>query len=237
VITVEVTQYGTAYRLEGTDDQCGAETAAAVIGMAFPNLNGTIGLGLTIVASPGGHPVGVDATVSLSSLSGSWRDSAGGSGAFTYTPGVGIGGPARLTTAVGVHFRVENMPGSMAVSTVQQVNTWPVTPTYNAGGGLYNPATGTYSVPAPGLYLITSTVRWQPSPSGAGEKCTFIYIGEQRRAATCEVPSTTASAVQSLSTVLLLTTGDAIGIRVYSPNGTVGTSSSSDSTFTVTRLR
>ncbi len=54
VLTVVVTQVGAVYRVEGTDDQCGAATAASVIGTAFPNPNGSIGFGLNVVAAPGG---------------------------------------------------------------------------------------------------------------------------------------------------------------------------------------
>jgi hypothetical protein len=94
VLTVTVTQSGGAYRLEGTDDQCGSARAAA-IGMAFQQLDGTIGLGLTIVGSPGGSPVHVEATINVATLGGTWRDSAGHTGAFVFTPGAGAGGTPR----------------------------------------------------------------------------------------------------------------------------------------------
>jgi hypothetical protein len=60
-VTLAVVQQGGQYQLDGTDDQCGAAQAASVRGMAFQNLNGTIGFGLTIVTAPGGTPVHVDA--------------------------------------------------------------------------------------------------------------------------------------------------------------------------------
>ena len=56
VLTVAVTQVGSVYRVEGTDDQCGAATSASVIGTAFQNPNGSIGFGLNVVAAPGGTP-------------------------------------------------------------------------------------------------------------------------------------------------------------------------------------
>jgi len=99
VVAVAVTQVGGTYRIEGTDDQCGAATQASVIGMAFPNPNGSIGFGFTVVATPGGVPLAVEATVSLAGLSGTWRDSAGRTGPFVFTPGAGSGGPVRPTTA------------------------------------------------------------------------------------------------------------------------------------------
>jgi hypothetical protein len=96
VVTVTVTQAGAVYRLEGTDDQCGAgQDRASVTGLAFQNPNGTIGFGLTIVTAPGGQPVHVDAEVSLATLSGSWRGTAGGPGPFVFTPGAPAPGSPR----------------------------------------------------------------------------------------------------------------------------------------------
>jgi hypothetical protein len=71
--------------------------------MAFPQLNGTIGLGLTIVGSPDGSPVHIDATINLATLSGTWRDSAGHTGAFVSTPGAGAGGSPRPASQRGLN--------------------------------------------------------------------------------------------------------------------------------------
>lgn len=95
VMTLTVTQVGATYRLEGFDDQCGAATRASVIGTAFVNPDGTIGLGLSVVAAPGGTPVHVDATVTAPTFGGAWRDSAGGSGAFVFSPPVPAAGAPR----------------------------------------------------------------------------------------------------------------------------------------------
>jgi hypothetical protein len=95
VVTVTVTQSGGIYRLEGTDDRCGAAQAASVIGTAFPNPDGSIGIGLNIVMAPDGQPQPVSATLSLSSMSGTWRDEAGHTGAFVLTQGAGTGGGPR----------------------------------------------------------------------------------------------------------------------------------------------
>jgi hypothetical protein len=98
IVTVAVTQNGPIYTLDGTDDQCGATTHASVLGTAFSNPEGTIGFGLNIVGTPGGAPVHVDATISIATLNGTWRDSAGNDGAFVFTPGAGSGGPPRPVT-------------------------------------------------------------------------------------------------------------------------------------------
>lgn len=77
VLTLAVTANGPTYRLEGTDDQCGGAVQASAIGIAFANVDGSIGIGLTVVATPGGAPVHLDATISTAAgLSGTWRDNA-----------------------------------------------------------------------------------------------------------------------------------------------------------------
>jgi hypothetical protein len=78
VVSVEVTQTGSVYRLQGADDQCGT-TLATAVGMAYPNRDGTIGLG-----SADRHRtracLHVSASLRRSDLGGNWRDSAGNSG-------------------------------------------------------------------------------------------------------------------------------------------------------------
>lgn len=104
VVTVNVVQAGGIYHLNGTDDQCGASRVAAAFGEAFLNPDGSIGFGLTIVTTGntvGGAPVHVDATITLATLSGTWRDSSGQAGAWTFTPGAGTGGSTRPTLTPG----------------------------------------------------------------------------------------------------------------------------------------
>ena len=100
VITVVITQVGSRYRVEGTDDQCGAAHAASVIGTAFVNADGSIGLGLNVVSAPAGLPQPVSALISLATLSGTWSGS-GQSGQFTFTPGAGTGGGAGPAPTTG----------------------------------------------------------------------------------------------------------------------------------------
>jgi hypothetical protein len=95
VVNLSVVQDGTLYRLDGYDDQCGAGTRASAVGLAFFNPDGTAGIGLTIVTTPGGTPLHIDATVSLATISGTWRDSAGNTGPFVLTPGAPIAGSPR----------------------------------------------------------------------------------------------------------------------------------------------
>ncbi|MGE0360886.1 MAG: hypothetical protein AB7H93_05955 [Vicinamibacterales bacterium] len=95
VLTVNVVQTGSVYHLDGFDDQCGALTRASVVGLAFFNPNGTIGIGLTVVTTPGATPLHLDATLNWPSVSGTWRDSAGATGPFVFTPGAPVAGSAR----------------------------------------------------------------------------------------------------------------------------------------------
>ncbi len=102
VVTLAVAQSGGTYRLEGTDDQCGASESASAIGTAFPNPDGSIGLGLTIVSAPGATPAHVDARLRASDLGGTWRDSAGNIGTLAFTPGPATAGsPRPLGGAIG----------------------------------------------------------------------------------------------------------------------------------------
>lgn len=102
VLTLTVTQQGSVYTLVGFDDQCGARTRAAVTGAAFLNPDGTIGLGLAVTTTPGATPLHVDATVALATVSGSWRDSGGNTGAFVLTPGSPVPGGPRPVPSGGI---------------------------------------------------------------------------------------------------------------------------------------
>lgn len=103
LITVNVTgQSGSIYTLDGFDDQCGAAQKASVIGTAFLNHDGTVGIGLNTVLSPGGAFVHVEARISLANLAGPWRDSAGNAGTLVFTPLGGTGGSPRPVALNGL---------------------------------------------------------------------------------------------------------------------------------------
>jgi hypothetical protein len=52
-------------------------------------------MGLAVVTTPGGTPLHIDATITLATVGGSWRDSTGATGAFVFTPGAAVAGSAR----------------------------------------------------------------------------------------------------------------------------------------------
>lgn len=114
VITLNVAVQGTVFTLDGYDDQCGAGQRASVVGTAFPNPDGTIGIGLNVVVAPGGAFVHIDARISLSSLGGPWRDSSGNSGTFAFgmAGDASPGSPPRPVPANGI------APGSITAAQI-----------------------------------------------------------------------------------------------------------------------
>ena len=113
VLTLNVIGEGGNYTLDGTDDLCAAPQKASVTGLAFPNPDGSIGFGLTIVTT-GGEGVSVKAVINLVTLGGTWSDGNGNSGTFPFTPGAGTGGsprPLRLPGATRLSFPFNLGPG------------------------------------------------------------------------------------------------------------------------------
>ena len=105
VLTLAVTGTGSAFRLEGTDNQCGG-TPASAIGMAYLKADGTVGVGLTLVFASA-ISLQIDATINPGAgFNGAWTDSVGRSGPLVF--GSGTGGPVRPVVAVagltfGIH--------------------------------------------------------------------------------------------------------------------------------------
>lgn len=108
LLTLSVRQDGGVYTLDGVDDQCGAAQGASVVGTAFLNPDGSIGMGLATVVSPGAAPVVLHARLTLATVSGTWSDSAGNGGTFAFTPGAPTpGGSGRPVPPNGIR------PGSI----------------------------------------------------------------------------------------------------------------------------
>jgi len=100
VVTATVTQSGGVFTIDGTDDLCGANPRASVTGLAFQNANGTVSFGLSLVVPPAPTPIHLTATIDLGSLGGTWKDSAGNTGAFVFSPGSITGSPRPAATPV-----------------------------------------------------------------------------------------------------------------------------------------
>ncbi len=99
VVTVNLTQQGAVYTMDGFDDQCGAAQRAALVGLATPNADGSVQVGLNLVTAPSGRGVQVAARFTLPSASGTWSDSAGNAGTFAF--GASTGGSPRPAPAAG----------------------------------------------------------------------------------------------------------------------------------------
>jgi hypothetical protein len=94
VVTLAVTQNGGIFTLDGADDQCAAAPAASMLGTAFFNPDGSIGIGLHLVAVPDAAPMHISVVLDTATLSGTWSDSAGHAGAFVFNPPVpAVGSP------------------------------------------------------------------------------------------------------------------------------------------------
>ncbi len=98
VITVTVVQQGPQYQVTGHDNLCGAGPAP-VTGTAVPAAGG-VSFGFSI-ARPDGRTAHLSATISLATLSGTWKDDDGRTGTFAFG-GAGNGtarpGPAVAPT-------------------------------------------------------------------------------------------------------------------------------------------
>lgn len=103
VITVTVIQQGAAFQLTGLDNQCGG-AASPVTGTAIFS-GGTVQMGIT-VALANGRTANLSTSISLGTLSGTWNDDAGLTGAFVFN-GSGAGGgvrPAPSTVRTDTYF-------------------------------------------------------------------------------------------------------------------------------------
>ncbi len=129
-LTVNITQQGALFTVDGYDDQCGAGQRAPLVGVATQNPDGTIGFGLHIVTVPGGRAVDIDARISLAALSGPWSDSAGNSGTFAFSARTG-GSPRPLPTipaaalTPGSITATQLAPGAVSTATIADGSVTP----------------------------------------------------------------------------------------------------------------
>jgi hypothetical protein len=102
VVTLTIARENGVYTLDGVDDGCGAGPPATVLGTAFPNPDGSIGLGWSSSIPPLVSPLALEARLDIATLGGTWSDSAGNSGALRFAPGGGLGGPMRPVSLNGL---------------------------------------------------------------------------------------------------------------------------------------
>lgn len=99
-VTLTAELRGATYLLTGYDDQCGATVRAPASGTAHPNLDGTVGIGLTVVR-PDGRAIHNIVSLSMATLSGMWTDGDGNGGTFIFNPPSPAAGPPRRITLRG----------------------------------------------------------------------------------------------------------------------------------------
>ena len=100
VLHLTITQQGGIFLLNGFEAQCGGNLSLPVSGVAVPQANETVFLGLTSI-NENGSGIHTRAYVNLSDLNGSWSDNAGNSNqSFVFNPGTTCpGGPRTGPTA------------------------------------------------------------------------------------------------------------------------------------------
>lgn len=80
-LTFVVIQAGPVYTLDGYDDGCAGERRAAA-GVASLNPDGTVSIGFSYLGVDWAEPMHVKVTLSVATLSGTWRDDGGYDGVF-----------------------------------------------------------------------------------------------------------------------------------------------------------
>ena len=94
VLQISVTQQGGIYLLDGIELQCGGNASLPVNGVAVPQSNGSVILGMTTI-NENGRGIHTRATINTSDFNGFYSDNAGNTNQpFVFNPGVTCpGGP------------------------------------------------------------------------------------------------------------------------------------------------
>jgi hypothetical protein len=99
VITLNVTQQGSIYLLDGFESQCGGNATLPVSGVGVVQANGQVFFGLTTITEQG-RGLHTQASISTTGFSGTWRDNANQNGTFVFNPGVTCPGGPRISPIV-----------------------------------------------------------------------------------------------------------------------------------------
>jgi hypothetical protein len=168
LVTYSFTPTGPVYTLDGFDDQCGAATRAAATGVAFPNPDGSVGMGLSIVSGPGAEAFHLDARIALSNLSGTWVGEGGIGGAFVYNtvmPGLPPRpdtGAAILLTQYGAAPRIVTRRAEGTPAAPAAVETGQTLGVFGSGGHTGTTFTGTAA-----SIVVTASEDWTAAANGA----------------------------------------------------------------------
>lgn len=100
VLNLTVVQQGSIYLLDGFEAQCGGNASLPASGIAVPQANGTVILGITTI-NENGRGLHTRATINTSNYNGSWSDNAGNSNqVFAFSPGQTCPGGPRTGPSV-----------------------------------------------------------------------------------------------------------------------------------------
>jgi hypothetical protein len=95
VLNLSVTQSGAIYIMNGFEAQCGGNLSLPVWGVAVPQANGTVMIGLTTITELGSG-LHTQARISMTTFNGTWSDNGNQSGNFAFNPGVTCPGGPRI---------------------------------------------------------------------------------------------------------------------------------------------
>ena len=103
VLQISVTQQGTIYLLDGVELQCGGNASLPVNGVAVPQSNGSVILGMTTI-NENGRGIHTRATINTADFNGFYSDNAGNlNQVFLFNPGTTCpGGPRTGPTSPDV---------------------------------------------------------------------------------------------------------------------------------------
>jgi hypothetical protein len=130
------------------------------------------------------------------------------------------GGVTCVPTSTDVRFRAATLASQSISGSSTLINGWATLT--NVGGGTYDATTGEYTVPSTGTYMVTATVGLNSNSGASGNRCVLVYINNQVEVGECAGPSASLES-QSAATVISLTAGDTVGIRVQNNTGAAST--------------
>jgi hypothetical protein len=167
VVTLNVTQHGAVYTLDGFDDQCGASVRASAAGVAFPNPDGTIGIGLTIVETPTAQPLQVEVRINVATLSGTWLGDTGVGGTFAFN--AATGGPSRPPSGTSVFVTQFGAAAQMVARRAQGTAAAPAAVTTGLALGVFGGAghTGSGFSGASASMQVLATENWTATARGS----------------------------------------------------------------------
>lgn len=159
----------------GIDGADGATGPTGAQGIAGPTgAQGNDGPAGAIGAQGIAGPTGSAGATGAQGIAGP-TGSQGMDGATGPAGPTGIPDPALLNPQVGFSIIGRHGDDSIAAGMMQTVNFY--NPAFNDGGGVYDAATGTYTVPSSGIYTFSAFVEQSAGASGTAAMMGFVIDG------------------------------------------------------------